>query len=343
MGKKSYVKDWGSVRAPQGDSRVRPSDVWEMYKIPPKHRPVRPIGPVAVMAEHWIEIEGKRGPVRIGVPCPNFDPETEAPTRDGGCPACAAGYRLTLRYFTNVIDRRAQRAMRGNVPMRRSKDDDPYLDASEQPATPVKVLSIPVSVMRTIRELEEDLNVVDGKVYPVNHPKYGRDLLLRFKESASPSEMYSVSLSAGHTPLTKEERRYKIWDLSKIEEVIGDPEDNRRRLEELLEKAIDLPGEGEETSGKKDKKETKKKKARPVEDEDDFDVPEDDVIDADEEEDEDLEEEEDDLEDLEDRIYEMSRKELKQFIKERKLNIKVKKSMSDDDIRDAILEELGLI
>jgi len=350
-----YVKDWSGVKAPGRDQRVRPSDIWEIYKIPPKHKPIRPVGPVAVMGEHWIEIKGRKGKVRIGVPCPNFDPETEAPTRDNGCPACAAGVPLALRYFTNIIDREAQKLIKGRwkkmASLRERKAKHLSLDI-ENRVTPVKVLVVPVSVMRTIRELEEDLNVVNGKVYPVNHPKYGRDILLRFKESASPSEMYSVSLSADHTPLSKEEKMYPLWDLSQIEEIIGDPEENIRRLEDLLAKAE----EDEGGSRKSRKSGGKKKTARRAEDEEDFEV-EDDVVDPDEEdedfdeedfdgdEDEDFddEEEDEDEEDIEEMLNEMSRKELKKFIKERGLKIKVKKSMTDDDIREAILEELGLL
>ena len=306
-----------------------------MYKIPPKAKPVRPLGPVAVMAEHWIEVEGDRGRYRVGVPCPNFDPETEAPTLDRGCPACEAGYNLTMRYFVNIIDREAQRMMRGHKYLSDAPPEErkaKYLYLGHQHVTPVRVLSVPLSVMRTIRELEEEYNVYGGKAYPITHPKYGRDLLIRFKENAAPMDMYRVDLGKDRSPLTPEEQRYKLWDLSLIEELIGDPEENIKRLEKLLERAVDR----EEVAEKAKKSSKKVTYVKRWHDEEEEEPMEGEVYEAE------TEEEAVD-EDLEDRIYEMSRKELKRFIKERGLPIKVKKSMSDDDIREAILEELGLL
>jgi hypothetical protein len=65
---------------------------------------------------------------------------------------------------------------------------------------------------------------------------------------------------------------------------------------------------------------------------------------AEDEEDEDLDEDEKDGEDGDDDevdLDELDRKELKALIKEQGLEIKVSKSMSDQDIRDAIAEALG--
>lgn len=63
--------------------------------------------------------------------------------------------------------------------------------------------------------------------------------------------------------------------------------------------------------------------------------------DDEDEEDDDLEldeEDEDEDEDEEDDLEEMDRSELKAYIKENKLDVKVKKSMDEDDIREAIEE-----
>lgn len=68
---------------------------------------------------------------------------------------------------------------------------------------------------------------------------------------------------------------------------------------------------------------------------------EDDEPDEDEEpEEDDADDEEEDDEDAVD-LSELDRKQLKAFIKEEELDIKVTKPMSDDDIRDAIAEALG--
>lgn len=93
-----------------------------------------------------------------------------------------------------------------------------------------------------------------------------------------------------------------------------------------------------------DKKVTKKKvtkkavkKEEPEEEEDNDDDSDDD---GEEEDSEEEEETEDDTEEEEDEYAEMDRKELKKVIKDKGLDITVKKTMSDDDIRDAIREAL---
>lgn len=67
---------------------------------------------------------------------------------------------------------------------------------------------------------------------------------------------------------------------------------------------------------------------------------EDEDEDGEEEDDEESEEEADDDEDAVD-LDELDRAELKKFIKDEELEIKVTRSMSDDDIREAIAEALG--
>ena len=82
----------------------------------------------------------------------------------------------------------------------------------------------------------------------------------------------------------------------------------------------------------KPKKKTVKKTSKKVEEEEDADDEEEETDDED-----DSEEEETDSDEFDD----MDRKELKRYIKENELEITVKKSMSDDDIRDLIREAVA--
>lgn len=79
------------------------------------------------------------------------------------------------------------------------------------------------------------------------------------------------------------------------------------------------------------------------EDEDDEDEDEDEDEEEDEEEDDDEEDEEDDEEEsgLEETLAELDRAGLKSYIKEHELDISVKKSMEDEDIREAIMDAVG--
>ena len=103
----------------------------------------------------------------------------------------------------------------------------------------------------------------------------------------------------------------------------GDDDDSQTEEEENDELAEEVEEEEEEEKPKKPAKKASKKVEEPEE----------------EEEDEDEEEEED--EDEGDQFDEMDRSALKAYIKENELDITVKKSMSDDDIREAIRAEVG--
>lgn len=74
---------------------------------------------------------------------------------------------------------------------------------------------------------------------------------------------------------------------------------------------------------------------------DDTDDSDDDADEEDEDEDEDGEDDEDEDADESDEFDEMERDDLKKYIKKNKLDIRVTKTMSDDDLRDAIREKVN--
>ena len=84
------------------------------------------------------------------------------------------------------------------------------------------------------------------------------------------------------------------------------------------------------------------KKQDDDEDEQEDDTDDDDETDEDaDEEDEDGEDDEDEDDDESDEFDEMERDDLKKYIKKNKLDIRVTKTMSDDDLRDAIREKVN--
>lgn len=106
----------------------------------------------------------------------------------------------------------------------------------------------------------------------------------------------------------------------------GDDDDSQTEEEENDELAEEVEEEEEDEKPKKPAKKASKKVEEPEEEEED-------------EDEEETEEEED--EDEGDQFDEMDRSALKAYIKENELDITVKKSMSDDDIREAIRAEVG--
>lgn len=94
----------------------------------------------------------------------------------------------------------------------------------------------------------------------------------------------------------------------------------------------------EEEEDEKPKRKKSKKKPEPEEDEDDSDEDEED--DSDSDSDDDDEEDEDDSDD-DDGLDDLSRSELKSYIKVNDLEFRVKKSMDEDDIREGIRGEMN--
>jgi len=131
-------------------------------------------------------------------------------------------------------------------------------------------------------------------------------------------------------------------------------------LEKVEEIKAQYDGDEDEDDDKPAKKKTSKKVTKKVVEEEDEDEDEDDSDDEEEEEekpkkstkapakkaakkvDEDEDEEEDDSDEAEDDgLDDMDRTELKNYIKDKDLEVSVKKSMSDDDLREAIREAMG--
>jgi len=145
-----------------------------------------------------------------------------------------------------------------------------------------------------------------------------------------------------------------------MEEDYTEDDLNEMEDDELIEAAVDYeidPPKGRMTPIKRKKLVAAILKAQAEEEAEDEDEVEDeeendaDVEDTGEDEDEDEEEDEEDEDEEEDEEVEdalaneldkLSRTELKAYIKEHELDISVKKSMEDEDIRDAIVEAVGV-
>ena len=126
-------------------------------------------------------------------------------------------------------------------------------------------------------------------------------------------------------------------------------------LEKVEEIRAQYSDDDDEKPSKKSKKTVKKSKkteddedddedvkdSNEVEDEDDDDEKPSKKTEDDEDDDDETEEDSEEDETEDDELSDLDRSELKKFIKDKKLEIVVKKSMSDDDLRDAIREKLN--
>lgn len=209
---------------------------------------------------------------------------------------------------------------------------------------------------KTVRDaLNKELFMEDEsdpiEVDPFTDIDDGLPLLIKYLSKPNKKkgeEYYSVTVGKKAQPLTDEELEkfdkakslielfrgvYKLSDFERAlagvqhydtENEFDFFEDDRwlEIVEEVKNQYDEEEEEEEEEEDEKPKKEKKAKKSKKPEPE----------------EDEEEEEEEDDVEEEEDELDGMSRKELLKYIKAEDLEIKVKKSMSDEDIREAIRE-----
>lgn len=128
---------------------------------------------------------------------------------------------------------------------------------------------------------------------------------------------------------TEEEAREKLLEILNENGIDGMDEEDTDTLIEIAESFVE-EGDGDSEEGGDDDEETQNDKlAEEVEEETESD-------DEEEEEGEDDNDDDSEEEDEGDEFDDMDRTELKAYIKDNELNITVKKSMSDDDIRELI-------
>ena len=213
------------------------TDEWYPYRI---------VGGVFSYAQHWIEFTNKTGEKkRYPVDCANWDADTESSGKKGGCPACEAGLRPSVRYMMNVIDRSAQ-----------SRGD----------ADPVRALDIPPTVMKQLIDLKK-LNIVKGEAKPINHPKFGCDVFLQKQRSKKRGGIEWQAQKGERGSLSEEEM---ALELISFDEHWLEPDVHKIRED------LKRHGYFEDATSSEDAKMPKsgnKKRSSDDEDDEDFDAP----------------------------------------------------------------------
>ena len=169
-----------------------------------------------------------------------------------------------------------------------------------------------------------------------------------FAKKPQPRPLTDAELEyfSGLKPLNEVIGQYTISDFDRAlaglqifdeENEIGlfDDDDWLAKVEEIRG-LYDSDSEGEKPA----KKTTKKSKDEDDDDEDEKPAKKSSKKQPEPEDDDDEDDSDDDSEDEDDELDDLDRSELKKLIKEKGLDITVKKSMSDDDLRDAIREKL---
>lgn len=204
-----------------GDKPKRPEDLVDMIKPGKDFIQLRLIGDVFGYAQHWIDIETKKGVISIPKVVPNYDPSTdtydstiEDPYKKIGNPM-----RTSKRYFVNAIVRDLQDDEPKRKPKpERSERKSGFKDKSSKTWTPVQVLSVPTGVAQQLQKLMKmNKHRVGGKTVEceLTDPKYGCDIFISFDGDAKGPVKYNVQ-KGDASPLAEEEQEYLVWDISEL-------------------------------------------------------------------------------------------------------------------------------
>ena len=304
------ISDLSSVQTNKGGKSelVLPQvllDLFDFKSVEGKWVTFRLFGDIMSFGNYWIAGVNKQGvKKRFPQACPSFnyltgqresgkyDPwwEVEQSERNGSEDNKSETVQFTRSFFINAIVRSEQDNEPAKIRKTPEEAESGFKDKDSSSWTPVKVLRMPPSLLQKIQELKP-LNSVKFKngsikCFDVTHPIYGRDIQVKFDDSASPANKYSIQLGMKRTPLTEEEKEYLTYDLDALYYVPKEEEVKRsfelwakrsgysKKVEDETEDNFDMDkSEEEDEAPAPAKKPVKKAPIKKVveDDEDDFD------------------------------------------------------------------------
>lgn len=303
------ISDLSSVQTNKGGKSelVLPQvllDLFDFKSVEGKWVTFRLFGDIMSFGNYWIAGVNKQGvKKRFPQACPSFnyltgqresgkyDPwwEVEQHERNGSEDNKSETVQFTRSFFINAIVRSEQDNEPAKIRKTPEEAESGFKDKDSSSWTPVKVLRMPPSLLQKIQELKP-LNSVKFKngsikCFDVTHPIYGRDIQVKFDDSASPANKYSIQLGMKRTPLTEEEKEYLTYDLDALYYVPKEEEVKRsfelwakrsgysKKVEDETEDNFDMDKSEEEDEAPTPVKKPVKKPAKKLveDDEDDFD------------------------------------------------------------------------
>jgi hypothetical protein len=269
------------------ENKPRIYEQMDFYEFPPnKWVEARQLGPIHSYAEAWMKVRKNDGTISGSFPkiCLDYNPKTQNFDRNTKKdkngkrkvvsidPWRKGGLYVAQKFISNFIIRSLQK----NEPARK-----PKLTKSERKVrdmlgekwhikemgseswTPCRVIPIPSTLAEQLAALEE-LNVHNGKAYPLHHPKYGMDVKIRYNPKAAGSAKWNAQVSK-KTRLKENEKEYLIYDLV-VSALEPETQEEAERNWDSLKDRIVLDEK------KEDKNKKSRKKSR--EDDDDEDLEE---------------------------------------------------------------------
>lgn len=214
------MKTWSNTKPSTAQQRWEERYDWGALKKK-KYKQLRPVGPVSSVVKHWVPVIKKDGSkTKFPVVCGSYDPETEQFINDD-CPQCRAEIEYSKHYFSNFIDRELQE----NMPIKGKRDvirvwkkkKKKFREPGDESWSPVRVFKIPISCAGQLKGIVGlNKHRINGKFIPceLSDPEYGCDVFIKVDPDEPAPTMYDVQ-KADHSPLTKIEKMYKLYDILK--------------------------------------------------------------------------------------------------------------------------------
>ena len=276
---------WSSQNRQSGrENKPRIYEEMDFYQFPPnKWISMRAMGPIHSYAEGWMKVKKKDKTISKPFPklCLDYNPKTQKYDRNTKkdkngkrkvveiCPYRKGGLYIAQSFIENFIIRDLQK----DEPRRKAKPQKSESRPQEMLGekwyikkmgsdtwTPARVIRIPSSLGDQLASLEE-LNVHNGKSYPLNHPRYGMDVKIRYNPKGTGSGKWSVQVGKA-TRLKEEELKYPIYKLD-VPSLVPETKEEAEKNWETLKDRIYLED--------KDGKNKKKSKSKGDDDDDDDD------------------------------------------------------------------------
>lgn len=245
--------DFDSVNTQGGAAKARITDIITPYEMPEKTWvTLRPHGKIHSYATYWVKVKKQDGKTtKFPVVSPSYDPETQQfdttkydpwfelyqKQKDEGVEQKDQLIQISVRYWTNMISRKAQRNAPRRPPKPTKKERKTgFKDKDSDTYTIWVPVGLPSSVIGKIKKLK-GLNTKESKktgnttAYSVADEKYGCDIKLYFDPDVAPANQYDVQKGEGRSPLTEEELKYLKWDTSCLMEPTTDEKAIRRDFE----------------------------------------------------------------------------------------------------------------
>jgi hypothetical protein len=355
---------WSSAKPKTRSNNIRLSEEIDMYEFPKKKWvKVRMFGPITSYSQLWFEIISSKQKKKVKIPkiCLDYNSLTEE-FEEKGCPFRKLGGQMTQNYIINFIVRDIQEDGPTKNGLKYTDFEKKKRDVlgekwrvkekGSKTWTPVRAKEWSATMAEKFQSLKT-LNVVknkDGvkKEYDITHPKFGRDILLKWDPDSKSPIKWEIQLEE-RTPLTEEELEYCIQPLTGLESIkpmeLSAAKAEAKGLAGMLvdkDSRKDIDDDDDEAKPKKKKRvedddddddePVVKKKKRPVDEEEDDDDDSDD--DSEEDDDDDSDDDDDDSDDDSEEEDDDDEDEPPKKVSKNKLGTKAKSKHRDDDDDD---------